>query len=359
MPKHQECQLTAGSVNYKNTGVIKVDKNTKSLRSLHFIITHSKEHTEWALQAKHQLIDTLGTLAPTLAVSVDLLLIAGTQMEITQLLAQYYAAYSQNECDQTFIITPGWWESQFVVLANAGGVLPYKQWVCLPGGEPSRLLQRTLVHNVEEVIVGGVYNMAMRSERYVNSIIGFRPYAKKVCIVYDPNTSSDILRDNLRAQVAELTEKFKQQLIDVSIHNWTSQDMNSEGLRLALDGADSVITLHEPAAAAHKRALIKFCNALNIFVCSSELDSVNDGAALGCGITGAAFTVPLAALIVEYLFFERGLEQSMGWSLYRIPQQSGMRFNDCAFEPQGVELSKDREELIRMKSASDVNVIEY
>jgi hypothetical protein len=360
VPKHQEGpqkdQLQQGRISFDI--VSRDTPASKTINTLHFIMAHSKEHSEWAVNAKAQLIESLQDLAPWLTVSIDQLLVAGTQLEIMTALAEYQKTYTAREADKTLILTPGWWESQMVVLANANGVLPYKQFFCLPGGEPSNFLRQTLMTNTDEAIIGGVYNMAMPSERYVQSIIGFRPHAKKVCIVYDPATSSDILRRTIATQVSELQDHFALAQIEVVLHHWTPEDMNVESLRRSAYGADSVVILNEPATAVHKRSLIGLCNAWNIFVCSSELDSVMDGAVMGCGVTGASFGIPLAALIVEYLFFKRGLEQTMAWSLHRIPEQSGMRFNQWAFHIQGVKLSRDREELIYMKSVFDPSCIE-
>jgi hypothetical protein len=363
MPKHQQHQLAPAQL---PEGTLLVDlanlcaqDSSPTVNTLHFIMAHSKEHSEWASHAKNQLINSLLDLVPNVIVSVDLLLLAGTQADVMKSLVDYHAIYSKREADRTLIITPGWWESQVVVLANANAVLPYKQLFCLPSGEPSKLLEKILGVNAERSILGGVYNMEMPSERYVHSIIGFRPQTKKVCIAYDSNTTNELLRHNIAHQVADLTARFAEVNIEVILHCWTPQDMNVESLRIAAHEVDSVIILNEPAAAVHKKSLIRFCNAWNIFVCSSELDSVFEGAALGCGVSGAAFGAPLAGLIIEYLFLERGLEHVEGWSLHRIPQQSGMRFNQWAFEIQGIQLPKDREELIYMKSVFDQSCIEY
>lgn len=362
MPKHPEDHLEREQLSTccsQSQYAFLADKAKPKFQTLHFIMAHSKEHTEWSLRVETQLKNLLFDLVPFLIVSVDQVLVTGTQADVRATLSDYYAVYASRAAEKTLIITPGWFESQMVALANSQAVLPYKQLFCLPSGQPGKFLQKTLTARAEDGILGGVYNMEMPAHRYIHSIRGFRPDAKKVCIAYDPATSSDLLRQALEAQVAELKTHCARESLEVVLHHWTPQDMHTEALRAAAHDADSVVILNEPAAAVHKKTLIRFCNAWNVFVCSSELDSVMEGAALGCGISGAAFAAPLTALIMEHFFYPQSLESKMGWSLHRIPEQSGMRFNEWAFAIQGVDLSKDREELIRMKSVFDVSVIEY
>ncbi len=335
-----------------------IKKLFDAIKSVHCIFVHSKEHTQWAKGAAFHWNDTLADLAPSVTVSSSDVLVTGTDAEILQTLTDFHNYYQSEAADRTFVVTPGWWESQAVIRANKEGILPYQQLFCL-SGIPSPILQSVIGQPQEEYLLGGVYNMLMPSEHYINSIMGVRPDAKKVCIVYDPETADLVLRMNMAVQILELKTVFAEKNIEVVLHHWNSTNIYVQELSKVAAGVDSIITLHEPAAEVHHKQLIEICNEWNIFVCASELDSVADGAALGAGVYGATFGIPLAKLIFEYLFEPiQMLEHSMGWMLYRIPAQSAMRFNESAFESQGLVLTADRLELLRMKSACDANCIE-
>jgi ABC-type uncharacterized transport system substrate-binding protein len=353
-----ELSILFDEVTVSSTHDSERQKLLDSIKSIHCIFVHSPEHSEWAKGAAFQWAETMKDLAPDTAISSQDVLIDGSEVEIAQTLAAVHNEYQSHQADRTFIVTPGWWESQEVLSANRRGVLPYKQLFCLPG-VPSPLLTSAIGMPQEEFLLGGVYAMPMPSEHYVNSIIGVRPRAKKVCIAYDPQTANSFLRRNLAVQVWELKQLLAEKNIDVVLHHWNSHDMRVSELRNAARDVDSIITLQEPAAAVHKQQLVMVSNAWNVFICASELDSVADGAALGCGVYGATFGIPLARLMFEHLFEPvQSLEHVMGWTLYRIPQQSGMRCNEGAFEDQGIELSDDRMELLHMKSAFDESSIE-
>jgi hypothetical protein len=335
-----------------------VKKLLDSIKSVHCIFIHSKEHSQWAKGAAFQWNDTLTTLAPDVTISSSDVLVTGTDEEILKTLTDFHDFYQSEEADRTFIVTPGWWESKAVLRANKYGVLPYKQLFCL-SGVPSPLLSAVIGQPQEEYLLGGVYNMLMPSEHYINSIMGVRPDTKKVCILYDPETADTVLRMNMAVQILELKAVFAEKNIEVVLHHWNSVNIYVQELRKATLDVDSIITLHEPAAAVHHKQLIELCNEWDIFVCASELDSVAGGAAIGGGVYGATFGIPLAQLMFEYLFEPvQKLEHSMGWRLHRIPQQSAMRFNESAFEDQGLLLTEDRLELLRMKSAFDSNCVE-
>jgi hypothetical protein len=330
----------------------------EKFKSIHFIFVHSKEHASWSELIKQDLMDTMDNLLPAVKFSSDCVLIAREEVEILSTLGFYHEEYRHRQADQTFVVTPGWWECQAVNMANKDKkVLPYRQLFCLPGNTQNFEIEGKM--NPDDLILGGVSQEQTIAQKYVASILGVRPDASAVCIAYDPDPSHPTLKEHLTLQVKQLKEEFSKRGIRTVSHCWSPYRLDVARLRDVISTVDSVIILQEPAAEVHRKTLIAICNARKVFICASELDSVLAGAALGCGIPGGAFGKPLASLVIEYLLRDPRTPRENGWEMHKIPMQSGARFNKWAFGLQGIELSEDREALIDMKSAYDLSCVEY
>jgi hypothetical protein len=330
----------------------------EKFKTIHFIFVHSQEHASWAEHIKKDLLDSMESLLPLVAFSSDCVLIQREEIEIFSTLGFYYEEYRRKEADQTFVVTPGWWECQAVIMANkAKKVLPYRQLFCLPGNTEELEVENKMEPN--DLMLGGVSLQQATAQRYISSIRGVRPDAAAVCIAYDPDPSHKTLKEHITQQVKDLQAACAARGIRTVLHHWSPTHLDVLQLRDVVSTVDSVIILQEPAAEVHRKTLIAICNERKVFICASELDSVLAGAAIGCGIPGGAFGTPLAGLIIEFLLCDPRLPRVNGWTTHKIPMQSGARFNKWAFSLQGIELPEDREALIDMKSADDPSCVEH
>jgi len=328
------------------------EKPPKKQNSVHFIMAHGGEHRDWATHINAQLTESLHDIFPAIKITSSLVPVGETADDVRTALRKYNKKYKRKQADQTFLVTIGWQESQLISATNSHDTLPYPQLFCLPGS-PGELLNE-VVKQKNNKFYGGVYCEHTSAQKYINSILSFKADATQVCIAYDPAPASDFLRAHITKQVQALEAACVLKGINVVRHCWSPTEGNFQKLRSILhDGADSVIILNEPAAFAHRKQLVLLCNALGKFICASELDSVFAGAALGGGVTGGSFGIPLASLITQYLIHNFSLKTWAGWNVYKIPEQSGMRCNESVFGLQGIALSDEKEALLKMKSVFD------
>jgi hypothetical protein len=325
---------------------------------LHFIMAHSSAHSRWADDIKAQVRNSILDIFPALKITTESLSIDGSAQEIQANLKSYNEKYSKAPADETYIVTLGWHESQMVSTLNSKELLPYPQLFCLPSA-PGELLCEA-GQNGQSQLLGGVYSTPLAPSKYINSILSFNAATKSICIAYDPTPSSSALRKHILQQVEGLESACALKEIRVIHHHWSPQDAHMQKLRNRLySGADSVIILNEPAAMVHRKKLVTLCNVLGKFICASELDSVLEGAALGGGVTGAAFGIPLANLVCEKILNNSDLTQTPSWAIEEIPEQSGMRCNEGAFNTQGINLSDEQKALLTMKSVFDPSCTEF
>jgi len=329
-------------------------KVTDSAR-MHCVIAHAPAHKKWAEHLKLQLDDSINDILPCMHLTIEPLCITGSLEEITQTITEYLLPYGPGHYPgHVFIVTLGWWESQMITAVKAKAELDIPQLFCVPG-MPGQMFNNE--HSVlKPHLIGGVANTPMSPESYVHSVLGFDPEADWVCIAYDPNPSNEVLALHLKQQVADIEAAFRARKIVVERHHWSPDDVCYASLDGKLITADAVIVFQEPSIEAHRELLIHMCNARKTFICASELDTVLAGAALGCGITGAAFGIPLAGLIVDYVL---NPAMGFGWAVHQIPEQSGMCFNEWAFGLQGVDLDNERMALLQMKSAFERDCIRF
>jgi hypothetical protein len=328
------------------------EKLSQKQNSVHFIMAHSGEHRDWATQVGAQLTESLHEIFPAIQVTTSLVSVGESADEVRVALKNYNQQYEKNKADQTFVVTIGWQESQLVSATNSYDILPYPQLFCLPGS-PGELLNE-VVKQRNNQLYGGVYCEHTSAQKYINSILSFKSNTTQICIAYDPAPTSDLLRIHIAKQVAALEAACASKNIQVRHHHWSPAESNFTRLRGVLhNGVDSVIILNEPAALTHRQQLVLLCNAVGKFICASELDSVFAGAALGGGVTGGSFGIPLATLVTQYLIYDFSLKKWAGWNVYKIPEQSGMRCNEWAFGLQGVVLSDEKDALLKMKSVFD------
>lgn len=357
LDEYQSFTITREQIENEFGRISKQPKTKSHPKSIHFILAHSKEHRILALNIEKQLLHSVESIFPNIKLSADYLLITETAKELSKSLIHYRESYSVYKADVTFIVTPGWNESQMISLANANGILPFPQLFCV-SGMPGQLLYDAGISGRAFKSLGGVYSTPCSAKTYVSSVLGFKPETKRVCIAYEKTSECEAFQKHIHTQVMDITTAFAHKGIEVVEHHWTSQDADIHNLRNILFSVDSIIILNEPAAEVHRERLVRLCNAHKKFICASELDSVYAGAALGGGIPGAAFGIPLAGLVARYILSESKNESKVGWETHQIPEQSGMRYNDWAFGMQGVELSEEKTALIKMKSAFDDHCVE-
>ncbi len=327
---------------------------SKPIDKLNFVIAYSGPHSRWAKMIELQLGCALESAMPTLEFTIELLLLSGSVNDVTDTLLNHTLLSGRTESGHSFIITPGWWESEIVHEARTIGAIGVPQLFCVPGSPATLFEQAESVSDRRNF--GGVYSWPTSPAQYVNNLKAIKSGIKKVCIAYNPHLDHGYMSRSMRYQASALREAFAAEGIMLVPHFWDHKSMGLLELTEKARKCDAVITLHEPNAEMYHREVIDMCNTLHIPLCTSELDSVQAGAVLGCGTTGGSFSAPLVSLVSEYLM---NPSRGFNWETVCIPEQPGAHLNERAREAQGVAFTKEQEALFQMRSIHAPAEVKY
>jgi len=245
----------------------------------------------------------------------------------------------------SFILTPGWVNTEIVLRARECSVLRSKQLFAL-SGDPS-----ALVHYFEKSSsdgsLGGVYGKPGKAERLYH-ILSAVCQVQSVCLAFDPLLMSRIERETVESTVAEIKEFFAMHNTKVIVHNWVPEDSFLDNLERKLAQCNAVITLNESTALIHGQKVTELCNKLNKTHQASTLDLVFRGAAVGHGYSVADYCTYLGQIMSCAL-----IDPLAGCETHVLPVREEGHYNYNAFAKQGIVLTKREEELLKMRSVFD------
>jgi len=328
---------------------------TKPVEELKFVVAYTGPHARWARMIQMQLASALESALPSINFTIELLLLTGDVNDVTQTLLNHKLLSGQAEAGHSFIVTPGWWESEVVHEARLIGAISVPQLFCVPGS-PATLFEAGSGTVNDRRNFGGVYSWPTSPSHYVNNLRAIKPNMKKVCIAYSAHVEHGYMSRSMKYQAAALRNAFAEEGIMLVPHFWDHTNMGLLELTEKARKCDAVVTLHEPNAEMYHREVIDMCNFLKIPYCASELDSVHAGAVIGCGVTGGSFSAPLVSLVAEYLL---NPSRGLNWETICIPEQPGAHLNELACEAQGITLNKEQEALFKMRSIHAPAEVKY
>jgi ABC-type uncharacterized transport system substrate-binding protein len=135
--------------------------------------------------------------------------------------------------------------------------------------------------------------------------------------------------------------------ISIRTESLQSASASARDLVAAIGNADVVCTLPEPTVYAHIDTLVEACNTKRVPLCTAELSSLYQGAAIGFGEHGNTYGGYAAAIIYDMLVNHRPLSSI---PVIKLSQEPHMRFNQQALEAQGLILSAQSRCLLSMTS---------
>lgn len=319
---------------------------------MNFFIAYTRPHLMWTEGLKHGLTDALSTEMPQVQVNITSFVLPIDRGKALDTLHSHpVVSGTVKEPGHTFIITPGWSETMAVNHARARGVVGLPQLFCLPSS-PTELFMAA--HQREDrAVIGGVHAWPTEPEKYIDLLTAVQ--TKKIAKVLIPINETDgtaHMIEIMRYQVAELKKEFALHGIEVATQRWSYANMERFHMLHHLKTCDAIITLHEPTADLHGKAITDLCTLVGKLHFASNLDLVYQGAAMGVGTFYSDFAKPLTALIAKYYASPSlGLE----WETFCIPPQSGGRVNTITCESQGIELDRKQKTLLASASIHDLD----
>ncbi len=333
---------TIRSLRIKKTKPADSLNNKKRMKG---VIISGPENREWAQKLGTHFIAECNATFPDTIIELETIILEGSP-EAMQAALLSHRVLSGNKKDRySFIITPGYTETSMVSDIRKFYNLDVNHLYCVQGAQ---------THSFLETRKGraGVHNTPMDPAVYVHNLKALIPDLKTVCLAYSAYREERPEYDSIQRQRRALKAAFNKNDISILEHVWDVKSLDKQDLQTLLPKVQALITLDEPTVYQYRQEIIALCNSHKVPLCSSELDSVFAGAAIGCGITFDAFAKPLVALFHDLIHDVDGYVASI-----QIPMQTGMRYNKKAMEQQGIELSVNSETLMLMKSIYEDDII--
>jgi len=329
--------------------------------SVHIVIAHTEPHRRWAERLQTQIPSQLELVFANVGVEVKTLQMPSqiSVGEATKTLTDYENAVthygSADTPSYSFIVTPGWWETETVCYMQSENMLrSMTHLFCVPGSPAGVFGLST--RKSRNSGFWGVYNSPASSESYLRNIRAIKGGVKRVCLAYNDGLASPYLQSSVRGQVDGLESAFEKADIKLVKHPWSLDSMNADLLKQKMETCDVLVTLNEPTAELFCRESTKLCMSLKKPYIPSELDSVAAGAVLGVGVFGGSYAAPLASLITRHIL-SPGIR--LRTEVIGIPEQSGAHLNPHACESQGVKLTEEQETFFKMKNIFGNHPTEY
>jgi len=315
-------------------------------KQLRGIVISGPETREWAHKLNIHVTAECMALYPNCTVEIETLILDGSPEFMQQTLMSHRAINGNKKDRCSFIITPGYTETQMVTEMRKFYNLEITHVYCVQGAKSRSFFETQKGRS-------GVHNTPMNPTAYVHNLEALIPNLKTVCLAYSAYREQRDEYDSIQGQRRALKAAFSNKNIKVIEHVWDVGSFYQQELQELLPQVQALVTLDEPTVYRYREEIIDLCNAVKIPLCTSELDSVFAGAAIGCGITFDSFAKPVVSLLHDLMANDTdGYVTSM-----QIPMQIGMRYNKRGMADQGIEISVNTETLMLMKSIYDGDII--
>lgn len=173
-------------------------------------------------------------------------------------------------------------------------------------------------------------------ETQMRLLQALKPNVKTVLLVYNPQQGSGLEHD--KEQISKILEQKNITLKTVEVYNTNEIYGKVSG---ALNGVDVVLVLTDNTVVSAIDSLVKLCNRSGVTLYTSELDSINRGAGMGCGVVQHDFGILAAKQAAAIL--QQGKQPS------ELPiqhvEKMVLQINAQTMKQQNIELS-DRERII-------------
>lgn len=307
------------------------------------IISHEKNM--WALSVVQRFFSSLREqMGYQQTPDIEVLAAQGSREHLIRIMSGIRQEQGSGRAYEA-IVTVGNWCSKEVRDVLDAWQCEIPQVFC-PVSDPVALglvdsLERTGGH------ITGVTAVLPGFDRQVEMLKALVPEAQTVVALYDPFLSDATMAQIIEQHRQDLESACKTHDISLRTHHLKSSEVSPQWCREAIGSGDIVCTLPEPTVYAHIESLVEACNEKRVPLCTAELSSLYQGAAVGFGEHGATYGGYAAAIIYDMLVNHRPLSSI---PVIKLSQEPQMRFNQQALEAQGLFLSPRAKCLLSMTS---------
>jgi len=178
--------------------------------------------------------------------------------------------------------------------------------------------------------------------RQLQSLITLKPTIKRILLVYDPTQATGFEQDRMILQ----HEAQKLGLVFAQAEVINANDI-AQKIPSLLPSTDVVLVLTDHTVVAAIDMLVTLCNRYQVLLYTSELNSVDKGAALAFGVTEYDYGVTAAQLVCRIL-----IDQQKPSELPVVNMESQkIKINTKTAPQQGLMLDEARLQTLRSQGA--------
>jgi len=318
------------------------------------LIVHSPLNIRWAERIEMDLAQALPGVLEGVRFSSQLFEIAGHFAEVEEQL-QSYLMFDRDlrTAEYPFIITTGEWESEMVNTVREVCGITIPQIFCIqnvPKAVESPITTRRITNSLS-----GVFTRPTNPKEFQYAIRGTMPHIRTVCLLIGERDEYGENGEKCTAEQAAVAECFRRSGTRVLVHYWTEQDVRLVELEKRAQQADLFFLFTEPATTANIDVLYRIAVENRVLIAASDLDAVLDGAAIGGGVSGAAFSPMIMDLLLDVVLCRRNRFSAP----ICIPQQPGLHYSYENMMAQGLELDDEQYALLRMRAIGGPDDVVY
>lgn len=308
-------------------------------------IVISHERNMWALGVVQRFVAALREqFGYQQCPEVEILSAQGSADQLKDVMSRLEVRQRKHHCYE-LVVTVGNWCSKEVRDHLDTWKQPLPQVFC-PVNNPVRFgLIDSLDHTGRAV--SGVTSVMPNYYNAVETMCAVKPDITSLLVPYDPCQNDETLATEVEYHRKELFAACDKNNLAVRSVTISSPRDLTRLIGNELEAADAVCTLPEPTVYACMEALVAACNEKKTLLCTAELSSVYQGAAIGFGQRGSAYGPYAAAIVYDTLVNHRPLSSI---PVIRLSQEPLVRFNLDAMLAQGIELSPQARHLLSMSS---------
>jgi hypothetical protein len=318
-------------------------------RELRAFVIYTEETIAHAHRVRQRCADEWRRIQPSVEAIFDLVLLPKTAEAAHSALLNAGVGTNVACSDAVAVITLGDWEADVLTTYRKNSGVSFSLFSCL-----TTSFGRSEDDNSSRQNDCLIAATPASPDEYVAGVLSVKKDLKLVDLRTDSLTYSETFNKSIAGRADAFVAAFKAKGIKCLVRPWSLMT-SGEPTNEYLQDVDAVVVLEGPSVIRHRDKLIKTCERENALLCTTELDSVFAGAALGCGVSLESFVPPLVSSLSNFVMGVR----SDVMQQVTIPRQTGLRYNMRALQRQGVELSDEQRAALEMRSIYSSDVVDY
>jgi len=315
-----------------------------SLSRKRVAIIISSHKKMWAVAAAQRIISSIrSSMGHDLSPEIDIL---SAQNSKEALYSELFPLLDQEKKESySCVVTVGNWVSK-EVRDHCDTYWPELPQVFCGVDDPTAL---GLVDSLRRTgrCVTGITSITRDYRRHVGMLLAIKPSTESVLIPYYTYDNDPGMLETVNSYVKSLITTLQEHDVMVTTLPINDPETAIAEIMNYIKRVDSVITLVDRATLANMDELIAVCNKYHKTLCTSDLSSVFQGAALGCGEHGTLYGSYVSSIICDIMLHKRDPRDI---PVIKLQQGPDMCFNRDVLVQQGIMVTQQMMHLLQMRT---------